>query len=70
MLANGGMSNQAKAYLQRAATLIELAAVAEDIDLRCELIDTALLYERLADFAIGQEVKDEPKEAPDDHGRS
>jgi hypothetical protein len=60
------MSDQANSYLRRAATLIELASTIEDTDLRCELIDTALLYERLADFAADREAKQE-SDASKDH---
>ena len=64
------MADQAKAYLRRAAALIELASLVADIDLRCELIDTALLYERLADFAAKHEAKQEEKDEPEDRDES
>jgi len=44
----------AAAYRRRAATLIELASTVTDPDLRGQLIDVALLFERLADFATDQ----------------
>jgi hypothetical protein len=50
------MSEQAESYFQVAAMLIELASAVDDSTVKCELIDTALLYERLADFAAEREA--------------